>query len=155
MYSARVKALAYRIDPECWISYSGKPRSFKGLMDSRRNASLKIAERRAAKFPIRFRRKPEVPMPPLKIAMLLHFSCRLDAYPENQTSSYVRFVQELLDQSMIERPTHEERARHVHWAYKATIKGHVYVEALKRVPLPVRAGPPTWIMPDAAQNPRS
>lgn len=156
-YSPRVKSLAYQMDPPCWRSYSGLHPSHKRRMEARRVATLEAAQRFTDVIDkIRAQRRTEVSMPPLKIAMLLlHFSCRLDAYPENQTSSYVRFVQDLLAQGMIERPTHEERARHVHWAYKATDRGHVYVEALTHLPLPVRAGPPEWIMPDAAQNPRS
>lgn len=43
-----VKQLAYKIDPECWVSYSGKPRKFKAYMDSRRTAALEEAERRVA-----------------------------------------------------------------------------------------------------------
>ena len=37
---ARVKALAHTLDPECWVSYSGKPKQFKQAMDIRRNAAL-------------------------------------------------------------------------------------------------------------------
>ncbi len=35
-----VKERAHRIDPECWISYSGKPKEFKQQMDARRLAAL-------------------------------------------------------------------------------------------------------------------
>lgn len=41
-----VKQLAYKLDPECWASYSGKPRKFKAYMDARRTASLEEAERK-------------------------------------------------------------------------------------------------------------
>ncbi|WP_186214549.1 hypothetical protein [Burkholderia gladioli] len=44
-----VKELAYKLDPECWVSYSGRPRKFKAYMDSRRTASLEEAERRIAR----------------------------------------------------------------------------------------------------------
>lgn len=38
------KELAYRIDPDCWVSYSGQPKSVKQAMDARRTASLAKAE---------------------------------------------------------------------------------------------------------------
>lgn len=38
-----VKELAYQLDPECWISYRGKPRDFKRSMEVRRKASLERA----------------------------------------------------------------------------------------------------------------
>lgn len=43
-YPQHIKELAYTIDPECWVSYSGKPREFKSYMDVRRTASLQKAE---------------------------------------------------------------------------------------------------------------
>lgn len=45
---AAVKALAYTIDPECWVSYSGKPKPFKVAMDIRRTAALNEADARIA-----------------------------------------------------------------------------------------------------------
>jgi hypothetical protein len=42
----RVKLVAYTIDPECWISYSGQPKQFKRAMDARRNAALRQAAAR-------------------------------------------------------------------------------------------------------------
>jgi len=39
-YSQEVREKAYALDPECWISYSGKPRRFKQEMDSRRSEAL-------------------------------------------------------------------------------------------------------------------
>jgi hypothetical protein len=39
------KQRAYQIDPECWQSYSGKPKDFKQRIDKRRNAALKQAEK--------------------------------------------------------------------------------------------------------------
>jgi hypothetical protein len=41
----RIKKRAYELDPECWISYSGKPRSFKRYMDQRRTEALRSAEK--------------------------------------------------------------------------------------------------------------
>lgn len=41
------KERAYLLDPECWVSYSGKPRVFKRAMDLRRTASLKAASEQA------------------------------------------------------------------------------------------------------------
>lgn len=43
MYSQEVKTRAYELDPECWVSYSGKPKAFKQYMDARREESLKRA----------------------------------------------------------------------------------------------------------------
>jgi hypothetical protein len=43
-YDHRLKEIAYKLDPECWVSYSGKPRSFKSHMDSRRTRSLRAAQ---------------------------------------------------------------------------------------------------------------
>ena len=43
IWSQETKELAYKLDPECWISYSGKPRKFKSYMDQRRLASLRRA----------------------------------------------------------------------------------------------------------------
>lgn len=40
-----VKERAYKLDPECWTSYSGKPREFKRYIDHRRADSLRRAER--------------------------------------------------------------------------------------------------------------
>jgi hypothetical protein len=36
-----VKERAHRIDPECWVSYSGKPKHVKQAMDVRRLVALK------------------------------------------------------------------------------------------------------------------
>lgn len=38
-----IKEAAYKLDPECWVSYSGKPRDFKRGMEVRRKASLEAA----------------------------------------------------------------------------------------------------------------
>jgi hypothetical protein len=40
MWPQRVKEMAYSLDPECWISYSGKPKRFKQYMEGRRLSSL-------------------------------------------------------------------------------------------------------------------
>lgn len=39
-YPHEVKAIAYLIDPECWISYSGQSKAYKRRMERRRVASL-------------------------------------------------------------------------------------------------------------------
>ena len=36
-----VRTRVHQIDPECWISYSGKPKEFKQAMDVRRLAAIK------------------------------------------------------------------------------------------------------------------
>lgn len=43
-WSNEVKDLAYTLDPECWVSYSGKPKQFKRAMERRRLASLYSAD---------------------------------------------------------------------------------------------------------------
>ena len=42
-YPQQVKEIAYEIDPECWVSYSGKPKAYKSAMDARRTAALRQA----------------------------------------------------------------------------------------------------------------
>jgi hypothetical protein len=39
-----IKERAHSIDPECWVSYSGKPKHVKQAMDVRRLAALKQAK---------------------------------------------------------------------------------------------------------------
>ena len=39
-----VKEAAYKLDPECWVSYSGKPKVFKRAMEVRRVDSLTKAQ---------------------------------------------------------------------------------------------------------------
>lgn len=58
-YSLEVKALAYKLDPPCWISYSGKSRDFKRAMDVRRTAALEKARVRVDRAP-RGRSRPVV-----------------------------------------------------------------------------------------------
>ncbi len=88
-----------------------------------------------------------VPMEPkryhstaMKIEMMLHFATTVEPFaPEAQRTSpaYTKFVKQLLNDGLVERPTREERAAYPGWAYKATDKGRAYVEALKNVQLPV------------------
>lgn len=88
-------------------------------------------------------------MPPMKIAMMLHFACTVAPFaPEASRTSqaYTTFVRELLRDGMIERPTKAQQEAHEGWAYKATEKGRVYVEALKAVKLPVPVTP-EWKVP--------
>lgn len=35
-----IKEAAYKLDPECWVSYSGKPIEFKRAMEVRRVSSM-------------------------------------------------------------------------------------------------------------------
>jgi hypothetical protein len=44
-WSQSVKDQAYKLDPECWVSYSGKTRPYKQAMEVRRKASLEAAAR--------------------------------------------------------------------------------------------------------------
>lgn len=43
-YNDKVKEFAYKLDPECWKSYSGKSKAFKQQMDARRQNSLDGAQ---------------------------------------------------------------------------------------------------------------
>lgn len=43
-YSEEVKQLAYKLDEECWVSYTGKKPDHKRAMDKRRSLSLESAE---------------------------------------------------------------------------------------------------------------
>lgn len=94
--------------------------------------------------------KPEIfDMGTLKLIMMLHFATFAGPLtPEERRTSaaYTKYVKELLAEGMIERPTEAQRKEHPGWAYKATAKGRVYVEALKAVPYPVPAAP-QWVMP--------
>ena len=44
-YKQEVKDIAYKLDPECWVSYSGKPKEVKREMDWRRVDCLETASR--------------------------------------------------------------------------------------------------------------
>jgi hypothetical protein len=89
--------------------------------------------------------KPQPPRlynpPPMKIAMMIHFATTVGPYaPEESRTSpaYTKFIQQLLREGMVERPTKRERRMYPGWAYKATEKGKAYVEALRHVQQPVR-----------------
>lgn len=43
VYPQEVKEAAYKLDPECWVSYSGQTRHYKRVMEGRRQASLRRA----------------------------------------------------------------------------------------------------------------
>lgn len=47
-HTPRTKDLAYKIDPNCWISYSGKDVSTKRAMDARRSYALETARKTLA-----------------------------------------------------------------------------------------------------------
>jgi len=92
---------------------------------------------------------PRILMPAMKIAMMLHFATTIAPFapePQRRSNAYVTFIKELLAHGMVVRPTKKQRREHPGWAYKATPKGQAYVEALKKVPLPVRTGP-EWVVP--------
>jgi hypothetical protein len=85
-------------------------------------------------------RKPQPKVPPMKIAMMLHFATTIGPFtPEAQRTSlaYTRFVKELLRDGLVKRPTKEQRAAYPGWAYMTTPRGDCYVEALTKIPLPV------------------
>lgn len=44
MVAYAIKERAYKLDPLCWESYSGKPKHLKQYMDSRRTASIAAAQ---------------------------------------------------------------------------------------------------------------
>lgn len=59
-YTHWQKTRAYAIDPECWVSYSNKPREFKREMDRRRSASLVTAVKESEKMSAKTQRKSKV-----------------------------------------------------------------------------------------------
>lgn len=115
-YSSRIKSFAYATDPECWISYSGKPVEHKRRMETRRIAALNGAERYIAMMdmlavttqmettmapapsiafivvddrPVTATRVPRPRRnPPMKVNMLLHFYAVCEAFaPEKCRTS--------------------------------------------------------------------
>jgi hypothetical protein len=87
-------------------------------------------------------------VPPLMVAMMLHFATTVGPFrPEATRTSpaYTKFIKQLLSKGLVERPTREEREAYPGWAYKATDKGRVWVEAICRTPLPVEAEP-KWVV---------
>lgn len=135
-HSAQVKRLAYSIDQDCWQSYSGKSPDFKRNVDNRRNAALALATAHIAAAIKPAPQRHAI----LKIEMMLHFASKIGPFaPESARTcpAYTRFVKQLLKDGMIERPTKAERARHPGWAYRASERGRAYVEAIRRVGLPV------------------
>lgn len=44
-YSRSTKELAYALDPECWLSYAGKPVEYKRRMEVRRSDALRRADK--------------------------------------------------------------------------------------------------------------
>lgn len=42
---SEIMELAYKLDPECWISYSGKPKQFKQYIEIRRTAAIAEARK--------------------------------------------------------------------------------------------------------------
>jgi hypothetical protein len=82
--------------------------------------------------------------PPFMIHMMLHFATTIGPFqPEAQRTSaaYTKFIKRLLSAGLVERPTKQEREDYPGWAYKATEKGKVWVEAICSTPLPVEAEP--------------
>jgi hypothetical protein len=71
-HTPRVKSLAYTIDPECWISYSGTSVSHKRDTDARRSAALAAAQWIVDKSPIKENIMPTatVPIAPVREALL-------------------------------------------------------------------------------------
>lgn len=45
----KIKQRSYTLDPDCWISYSGKPRQFKRSIDARRTHALEEARKQIEK----------------------------------------------------------------------------------------------------------
>lgn len=67
MATQEVKDLARKLDPGCWESYSGMPKSHKQAMDHRRTAALALAEKSA----------PHV-LPPISADEAILFALSLD-----------------------------------------------------------------------------
>lgn len=157
-YSPRVKQLAYLFDPLCWKSYSGKSADVKRQIDARRSAALDWADENIWRLPAAtlagltsvFGQPWSEPMSPLKLQMMLHFYAVCEPFaPEKTRTSpaYTQFVRELLRDGLIERPTKEQQKKCPGWAYRATEKGRVFVQALLETPMPV-AAKPKWVMPE-------
>lgn len=69
MAEQHVKELAYTIDPGCWKSYLGQSKLFKQAMDARRDASIRLAEKRIAENPeLQPAREPELHLSNAEIA---------------------------------------------------------------------------------------
>lgn len=62
MAEPEVKALAYKLDPDCWVSYSGRPPEVKRWMDRRRTASLALAEKQLQLQPTMETRMTDTPV---------------------------------------------------------------------------------------------
>ena len=92
------------------------------------------------------RRSPK--MPPMKVAMLLHFYGIVGPFaPEEQRTSqaYTQFIRELLRDGLVKRPTKAQREEHPGWAYQTTAKGDALVNAICSTPLPVART--RWVIP--------
>lgn len=42
--SDKARELAYKLDPDCWANYTGKPRHYKMQMEERRVAAIRQAQ---------------------------------------------------------------------------------------------------------------
>lgn len=59
-HPSAVKELAYSLDPECWISYSGKPKEFKQRMEIRRATSMHKASEAIYEADVRHEREERI-----------------------------------------------------------------------------------------------
>ena len=92
------------------------------------------------------KRRPR--MPPMKVAMLLHFYGVAGPFaPEEQRTSaaYTQFIRELLRDGLVERPSKTERENYSGWAYRTTAKGAALVNAICSTPMPVERT--RWVIP--------
>lgn len=76
-YSPRVKSLAYKLDPECWISYSGKAVSDKRDLDARRCAALDDAQRIVDKSPFKDHSMPTATIPVYDVQNAMYALCAI------------------------------------------------------------------------------
>ena len=149
-----IKDRAYKIDPPCWKSYSGKDKRHKQRMDSRRTASLAQAEKEIS---INYLDAPaeqpdapwlptiEVPMTPLHILIGIHYYSRPIPYawdrPEERYSKAVRaYTEDLVRAGLLTRrePDGDDVSEHIRNTaeYAATEGLRMWVDALTDVPLP-------------------
>jgi hypothetical protein len=89
-YDQEVKDLAYTLDPPCWISYSGKGRHFKAVMDGRRTASLELAQQQIDG--IKRRRHAQANPNPLKEALDLALGYLIKLEPGHSCAVSDEFV---------------------------------------------------------------
>lgn len=145
-----VKDRAYKIDPPCWKSYSGRAKVYKQRMDARRTAALAQARKELITdlWPASSKTMTptiEAHMTPLHILIGIHYASRVCPYgesePEHRYSKAVRaYTEDLVRAGLLtpREPDGDDVPEHVRntAAYAATDGLRMWVDALTDVPLP-------------------